>query len=70
MCGTEDALHEDNKKFIKYLDEKQISYCFEDGPGEHDYAYWDFAIKRVMDWLVKAQFKGNNIFEQQINSER
>lgn len=54
MCGTEDALHEDNKKFIKYLDEKQISYFFEDGPGEHDYAYWDYAIKRAIDWLVKG----------------
>jgi len=54
MCGTEDELYEDNKKFINYLDEKQVSYLFEDGPGAHDYAYWDYAIKRAIQWFVEA----------------
>ncbi|RIM10050.1 esterase family protein, partial [Staphylococcus cohnii] len=54
MCGTEDELHEDNQQFIKYLDEKSVPYQFEDGPGEHDYAYWDQSIKRAIEWFVKA----------------
>ncbi|ATH59315.1 MULTISPECIES: alpha/beta hydrolase [Staphylococcus] len=54
MCGTEDELYEDNKKFINYLDEKQVSYLFEDGLGAHDYAYWDYAIKRAIQWFVEA----------------
>ncbi|HDI6914517.1 TPA: esterase family protein, partial [Staphylococcus aureus] len=24
----------------------------EDGPGDHDYAYWDQAIKRAITWMV------------------
>ncbi|MDN6698963.1 MAG: esterase family protein, partial [Staphylococcus equorum] len=27
---------------------------FEDGPGEHDYAYWDQSIKRAIEWFVKV----------------
>ena len=52
MCGTEDQLYEDNKQFIAYLDAQNVSYQFEDGPGEHDYAYWDKAIKRAIEWFI------------------
>lgn len=52
MCGTEDQLYEDNKQFIAYLDAQNVSYQFEDGPGEHDYAYWDKAVKRAIEWFV------------------
>ena len=52
MCGTEDQLYEDNKQFITYLDAQNVSYQFEDGPGEHDYAYWDKAVKRAIEWFV------------------
>jgi len=52
MCGTEDMLYEDNKQFINYLEDKGIRYQFEDGPGNHDYAYWDQAIKRAIEWFV------------------
>ncbi|MFQ3839855.1 alpha/beta hydrolase [Staphylococcus pseudoxylosus] len=52
MCGTEDQLYEDNKQFIAYLDAQNVSYQFEDGPGEHDYAYWDKAVERAIEWFV------------------
>ena len=32
---------------------KRVSYKFEDGPGDHDYAYWDRAIKRAIEWFVQ-----------------
>ncbi|HJE01114.1 putative tributyrin esterase [Staphylococcus auricularis] len=54
MCGTEDELYEDNQQFLRYLDEKGVNYQFEDGPGEHDYAYWDRAIERAIQWLTEA----------------
>ena len=53
MCGTEDFLYEDNLEFIRTLDEKGISYTFEDSPGEHNYAFWDKAIKRAIEWFVE-----------------
>lgn len=54
QCGTEDFLYEDNQQFMAYLDDKGIDYQYEEGPGEHDYAFWDKAIKRTIEWLVEA----------------
>ena len=53
MCGKEDFLYHDNLQFIETLNKKGVSYKFEDGPGDHDYAYWDRAIKRAIDWFVQ-----------------
>lgn len=53
QCGTEDFLYEDNQQFMKYLDDKGINYQYEEQPGAHDYAYWDKAIKRTIEWLVE-----------------
>ena len=53
MCGKEDFLYHDNLKFIETLNKKGVSYKFEDGPGDHDYAYWDRAIKRAIEWFVQ-----------------
>lgn len=53
QCGTEDFLYDDNQRFMTYLDEKGINYKYEEGPGEHDYAFWDKAIERTIEWLVE-----------------
>lgn len=52
MCGKQDFLYQDNLDFIDYLSLKNVPYQFEDGPGDHDYAYWDQAIKRAITWMV------------------
>ncbi|AMY06330.1 tributyrin esterase [Staphylococcus condimenti] len=52
MCGTEDDLYQDNLDFIHFLDEKKVPYQFVDGPGIHDYAYWDKAIKYALEWFA------------------
>ena len=52
MCGTEDDLYQDNLNFIQFLDGKNIPYQFVDGPGVHDYAYWDKAIKYALEWFA------------------
>lgn len=51
MCGTEDELHSDNLKFVETLRSKGVKLKFEDGPGEHDYAYWDQGIKKALEWM-------------------
>lgn len=53
MCGTEDDLITDNKHFIKCLDAHHIPYQFKEGPGKHDYAYWDKAIERAINWFME-----------------
>lgn len=54
MCGTEDYLYEDNKAFINYLDSKDIAYQFKNENGQHNYEYWDKAIKHVIEWCAKG----------------
>lgn len=51
MCGTEDFIYDDNVEFKAYLESKDISFKYEEGPGEHDYAYWDQGILRAMQWM-------------------
>jgi putative tributyrin esterase len=55
MCGTEDFLYEDNKQFINYLDDRGVAYQFKEDRGEHDYAYWDKAIKQVIEWCTQTK---------------
>lgn len=53
MCGTEDFLYQDNLDFVEALESYNVDYQFEDGPGVHDYAYWDQAIRRALSWFVE-----------------
>lgn len=53
MCGTEDFIYEDNVNFKAYLEDKNISFKYEEGPGEHDYAYWDAGILKAVTWMMK-----------------
>ena len=47
----------DDMSYPLYLKSKEfaqaqgIEMTFEDGPGDHSWAYWDASIKRVLDWL-------------------
>ncbi|WP_251942475.1 MULTISPECIES: alpha/beta hydrolase [Staphylococcus] len=54
MCGRTDELFDENVRFIHYLDDKGIDYQFKDEPGNHDYAYWDHAIKQAIEWMVES----------------
>ena len=55
MCGTEDFIYEDNVEFKSFLDSKGISFKYEEGPGEHDYAYWDQGILKAIQWMTKNE---------------
>ena len=50
-CGGEDFLYEQNVRFRDLLETLRIKLTYEDGPGDHDWAYWDQAIQRVLAWL-------------------
>ena len=50
-CGTEDFLYDQNVSFRDLLQTLGIKLTYEDGPGEHDWAYWDQMIQRVLAWL-------------------
>jgi S-formylglutathione hydrolase FrmB len=50
-CGTEDFLYEDNKSFKKFIEGTDFDYTYEEGPGVHEWAYWDAEIQKVLKWL-------------------
>ncbi|MCR6105727.1 esterase family protein [Salipaludibacillus agaradhaerens] len=50
-CGTEDFLYEDNVRFRDYARQVNADLTYEEGPGGHEWAYWDRMIARALDWL-------------------
>ncbi len=51
-CGTEDFLYKDNIRFRDHL-RKLGCYKlqYEEGPGSHEWGYWDTNIQKVLKWL-------------------
>jgi putative tributyrin esterase len=50
-CGMEDFIYGNNVKFRDYLKTLNYNWMYEEGPGIHDWNYWDAAIQRVLNWL-------------------
>lgn len=54
-CGTEDFLLAQNRKLRDHLQPLGFDYLYEEGPGDHDWQYWDKMIARTLDWLELAR---------------
>lgn len=50
-CGSEDFLYSDNLNFRDFIQGLPFDYTYEDGPGEHNWAFWDGWIQRVLAWM-------------------
>jgi putative tributyrin esterase len=50
-CGTEDDLYPDNVRFQEAVRKLPLDLTYEEGPGEHNWAYWDTMIQRVLGWM-------------------
>lgn len=50
-CGTEDYLLEANRVFAEFLKAHGVDVTYEEGPGKHDWDFWDAYIQRVLAWL-------------------
>jgi S-formylglutathione hydrolase FrmB len=57
-CGTEDFLHADNIRFRDAICKLPLDLTYEEGPGEHVWAYWDARIQDVLAWMFP---KGKNM---------
>jgi len=53
-CGTGDYLLEGNREFNRAVAPLGFDYTYEEGPGAHDWLYWDRAIERALPWLRLA----------------
>jgi len=56
-CGTEDFLYQDNLTFRDAALAARLPLAYTEGPGTHDWGYWDARIQEVLAWLPleKAQ---------------
>jgi S-formylglutathione hydrolase FrmB len=50
-CGTDDELYPDNVRFRDAVRKLPLDLTYEEGPGEHNWAYWDKMIQRVLAWM-------------------
>ncbi len=50
-CGTEDYLYQSNQSFLKRARPIGLNIHYEEGPGAHEWGYWDRQIQHVINWL-------------------
>ena len=50
-CGIEDFIYQDNLRFRDHALSLNLPLTYEEGPGYHEWRYWDQQIQRVLEWL-------------------
>ena len=50
-CGTEDSLIVSNRKFRDFLAAESVSCTYVEGPGQHNWEFWNTYIEKVINWL-------------------
>ena len=50
-CGTEDKLYPQNVVFRDMARRLKLDLTYEEGPGEHNWAYWYKMIQNVLKWM-------------------
>ena len=51
-CGTEDMLLPANRRFRDFLTEQGADCCYEEGPGAHNWRFWNEYIGRGLSWAL------------------
>lgn len=51
-CGTEDFLYGLNQSFKARLEAKGADFVYEEGPGGHEWNFWDTFVQRALDWML------------------
>jgi len=54
-CGTEDFLYDANVRFRDNARSLGLDLTYEEGPGTHEWGYWDAAVRRFLEWLVAVR---------------
>lgn len=56
-CGTEDTLLGPNRVYRDLFRAAGIDLTYEEGPGKHDWDFWNTYIGHVLDWLPLGEAK-------------
>ena len=63
-CGTEDFLINENRDYHNFLLNNGVDVTYEEGPGTHDWTFWDSYMEKALNWLPLEEeslgiFSGN-----------
>ena len=50
--GTEDGLWEYNQEFRAFLEKEDADFFYEDGPGVHNWDFWNQYLPRGIEWAL------------------
>lgn len=50
-CGTEDGLLQANRAYCRFLQTLDWPVDYEEGPGKHDWDFWDLYVERFLNTL-------------------
>jgi len=50
-CGTEDPYYPGVRRFVEYAAQVGLPLTFEEGPGAHQWEFWDKWLIRIIDWM-------------------
>lgn len=51
-CGTEDFVYGVNRRFRAAAQKYGLDLTYEEGPGAHEWSYWDSNMKRILTWML------------------
>lgn len=57
LCGTSDFLYEGNKNFLEVMEENGYPHMYLEGPGDHEWPYWDKAIQYAIMYFLNLDYK-------------
>jgi putative tributyrin esterase len=57
-CGTDDFLYDANIRFKEHALKLGLPLTYEEGPGDHQWKYWDKCIERILQWLPLKSSNG------------
>ena len=62
LCGTEDFLYEDNQNFRKAAEKSGYGITYLEGPGDHEWPYWDKAIQHAFQFFCGLDLHSTPIY--------
>ena len=51
--GRDDSLYAVNQDFRHFLEAENADFFYEDGPGIHDWYFWNEYLPRGLEWALK-----------------
>ncbi|CDA15447.1 S-formylglutathione hydrolase yeiG [uncultured Clostridium sp.] len=62
FCGTEDFLYENNQKFRKVAESNGYGHVYMEGPGDHEWPYWDKMIQRAIQFFLNLDLQTTKLY--------